>query len=242
MPPAQNPTWSGSFSGQIEHRLFSHITMNWRGRPLTSHEVVVNLIAATTTRTGLRVHAELDTGSYPTGIKISDAQMAALPVTRHTFHGDWNYTLHPTHTDQDTKATATPDPITTDFESLSHPSLTGMSRQDLHTLTTALQALHHTRIETAPRAHRLDGQPHAPRHGRPAHLAITHRVLVTVLHLRLSLSHDTLAHLFRCSRSTIRRVITETREYLNDNGTTIEPDPHPTPLTELLTKIKTTDK
>jgi transposase len=73
---------------KIEHRLFSHITMNWRGRPLTSHEVVVNLIAATTTRTGLSVHAELDTGSYPTGIKISDAQMASLPVTRHTFHGD----------------------------------------------------------------------------------------------------------------------------------------------------------
>jgi hypothetical protein len=78
---------------KIEHRLFSHITLNWSGRPLTSHQVVVNLIAATTTRTGLHVHAELDTGSYPTGIRISDAQMAALPVTRHTFHGDWNYTL-----------------------------------------------------------------------------------------------------------------------------------------------------
>jgi transcriptional antiterminator len=117
-----------------------------------------------------------------------------------------------------------------------------MSRRDLRTLTTTLQALHHTRIEAAPRAHRLDGQPHAPRHGRPANLAITHRVLITVLHLRLSLSHNTLAHLFGCSRSTIRRVITETREHLNDNGTTIEPDPHPTSLTELLTKIKKHDK
>ena len=80
---------------KIEHRLFSHITMNWRGRPLTSHEVIVSTIAATTTRTGLTVHAELDTGSYPTGVKISDAQLAALPLTRHDWHGDWNYTLRP---------------------------------------------------------------------------------------------------------------------------------------------------
>ena len=80
---------------KIEHRLFSHITMNWRGRPLTSHEVIVNSIAATTTRTGLTVRAELDLGSYPTGIEISDAQMAAIPLVRNRFHGDWNYTIHP---------------------------------------------------------------------------------------------------------------------------------------------------
>jgi hypothetical protein len=80
---------------KIEHRLFSHISMNWRGRPLTSHQVIVDLIGATTTRTGLKVHAELDHDTYPTGIKISDAQMAALRLTRHDFHGDWNYTLQP---------------------------------------------------------------------------------------------------------------------------------------------------
>jgi len=73
---------------KIEHRLFSHITSNWRGRPLTSHEVIVNSIAATTTRTGLRVHAQLDEGRYPTGVKISDEQMAALPITFHDWHGD----------------------------------------------------------------------------------------------------------------------------------------------------------
>jgi hypothetical protein len=71
---------------KIEHRLFSHITMNWRGRPLTSHEVTVQPIAATTTRTGLRVRAELDTNSYATGVHIGDADMAALPLTRHAFH------------------------------------------------------------------------------------------------------------------------------------------------------------
>ena len=81
---------------KIEHRLFSQITMNWRGRPLTSHETILKLIGATTTDTGLTVTATLDTGTYPTGIKISDREMAALPITRNAFHGDWNYTLHPT--------------------------------------------------------------------------------------------------------------------------------------------------
>ena len=81
---------------KIEHRLFSQITMNWRGRPLTSHETILELIGATTTDTGLTVTATLDTGSYPTGIKISDREMAALRITRDEFHGDWNYTLCPT--------------------------------------------------------------------------------------------------------------------------------------------------
>ena len=84
---------------KIEHRLFSHISMNWRGRPLTSHEVIVETIAATTTTTGLTVHAELDTGTYPVGVKIPDQQMTALEksgtLNRHDFHGEWNYTLNP---------------------------------------------------------------------------------------------------------------------------------------------------
>jgi hypothetical protein len=75
---------------KIEHRLFSHITMNWRGRPLASHDVIVSAIAATTTRAGLTVRAGLDPGSYPEGVKISDEQMAALPLDRHDWHGDWN--------------------------------------------------------------------------------------------------------------------------------------------------------
>lgn len=80
---------------KIEHRLFSHISMNWRGRPLETHETVVQLIAATTTGTGLAVRAELDEGDYPAGVKVSDARMAQLPLDRHQFHGDWNYTLRP---------------------------------------------------------------------------------------------------------------------------------------------------
>jgi transposase len=80
---------------KIEHRMFSHITRNWRGRPLESHEVIIKLIANTTTRTGLKIRAELDTGNYPTGIIVTDEELAALDLRRADFHGDWNYTLRP---------------------------------------------------------------------------------------------------------------------------------------------------
>lgn len=80
---------------RIEHRLFSQISVNWRGHPLTSHEVIVELIGSTSTKTGLSVHAEHDTRDYPTGIKIPDKQVKALPLHRHEWHGDWNYNLTP---------------------------------------------------------------------------------------------------------------------------------------------------
>ena len=80
---------------KIEHRLFSHITMNWRGRPLTSHDVVVNTIAATRTRTGLHVEAELDASAYPLGVSVSAERMSALPIAPHARHGTWNYTIRP---------------------------------------------------------------------------------------------------------------------------------------------------
>ncbi len=80
---------------KIEHRLFSAISANWRGTPLVSHEVIVNLIAATTTRTGLRVRSELDTNGYPAGVSVSDADMATLYVETDAFHGERNYTLRP---------------------------------------------------------------------------------------------------------------------------------------------------
>jgi Rhodopirellula transposase DDE domain len=91
MPPGTSK-WN-----KIEHRLFSHISMNWAAKPLTSHEVVINLIAGTTTRTGLTVRAEQDTGTYPRGIKITDRQMRELEtqITRHDWHGEWNYCVNP---------------------------------------------------------------------------------------------------------------------------------------------------
>jgi transposase len=80
---------------KIEHRLFSHISMNWRGRPLTSHDVVVDLIGATRTTAGLRIHAELDDGIYPTQVKVTDADFASVPLTAHKFHPEWNYQIGP---------------------------------------------------------------------------------------------------------------------------------------------------
>ena len=80
---------------KVEHRLFSAITQSWRGKPLVSHETMVNLLAATTTRTGLRVRSELDTGDYPAGLRVSDAEMATLHLRRDEFHGEWNYSLIP---------------------------------------------------------------------------------------------------------------------------------------------------
>lgn len=80
---------------RIEHRLFSFITCNWRGKPLVSHQVIVQLIAATTTKTGLKVRCELDRNAYPAGVKVSDAEIEAVKLTRHDFHGEWNYTISP---------------------------------------------------------------------------------------------------------------------------------------------------
>jgi hypothetical protein len=80
---------------KIEHRMFCHITPNWRGRPLVSHEVIINLISNTATDQGLTIQAELDRGSSPTGIKVSDEQLAMVNITPSAFHGDWNYSIRP---------------------------------------------------------------------------------------------------------------------------------------------------
>ena len=80
---------------KIEHRMFCHITKNWRGKPLSSRAVVVNLIGNTKTKTGLQIQAELDTNAYPTGKKVSDEELAAVHLTPDAFHGEWNYTIAP---------------------------------------------------------------------------------------------------------------------------------------------------
>ena len=80
---------------KIEHRMFCHITQNWRGRPLVSHDVIINLIANTTTQAGLKIRAELDRGIYPIGLKITDAELTELNLKLANLHGDWNYSLLP---------------------------------------------------------------------------------------------------------------------------------------------------
>ena len=129
---------------KIEHRLFCHVSMNWRGRPLTSHEVVVNTIAATTTTTGLTVTATLDTGEYPDrrqDHRRADARPGARALTRHGFHGAWNYTLHPAPAPaRPAPAPRPPGPPRRRAAALAHPALTGMPRHDLDALAAALGA------------------------------------------------------------------------------------------------------
>jgi len=87
--------WQGTQWNKIEHRLFSFITMNWKARPLVSYRVIVDLIGATTTDTGLTVRCELDSADYPKGIVVSDREMDGLNISRDVFHGEWNYTMQP---------------------------------------------------------------------------------------------------------------------------------------------------
>ncbi len=161
---------------KIGHRLFSHITMNWRGRPLTSHEVVVNSIAATTTATGLTVRAELDPGSYPTGETVTDAEMDALPLTRHDWHGDWNYTLRP-------EPPARP-PAGPGTAAWARPALTGLDPAQWDRLLSAL--------------HAAAGEP------PPIHLSLADQALITVLKLRFRVRNAALASLYAVSASTVK--------------------------------------
>jgi hypothetical protein len=162
---------------KIEHGLFSHITMNWRGRPLTSHEVIVNSIAATTTRAGLTVRAELDPGSYPTGTKVSDAEMDTLPLTRHAWHGDWNYSLHPVPPARPHGPGTSP---------WAHPALTGLPPAQWDQLIAAV--------------HRQAGDPPPG----PCPLSLADQALITVLRLRFRTPPAALASLYGVHASTIR--------------------------------------
>jgi hypothetical protein len=180
---------------KIEHRLFSHITMNWRGRPLTSHEVVVSSIAATTTATGLAVHAELDPGSYPTGQKVSDAEMDALPVTRHGWHGDWNYTLRP-----EPPARPPAGPGTTAW---AHPALTGLDAAQWDQLLAAM--------------HTAAGEP------PPICLSLADQALITILKLRYRTRNTALAALCAVSASTISTALDHAWPLLVHAGYPTEP-------------------
>lgn len=209
---------------RIEHRLFSHITMNWRGRPLTSHEVIVQSIAATTTKTGLTVHAELDTSCYPTGIQVSDDEIAALPITRHRFHGDWNYTLHPQHpldasaTNSTTDRTMAHRPPSLPRHSLQDPELTGMSRQQLNELIDALTPALELQRERVLRTRRGHERLVAPGTGAKAKLTPADRILATVLHLRKHATMNLLGQLFGVTAMTICRASQEVRPLLEAHG------------------------
>jgi hypothetical protein len=232
--PPGTSKWNG-----IEHRLFSHITHNWRGRPLTSHEVT---IAATTTHTGLTVHAELDTDTYETGIRISDRRMDALPLTRHTWHGDWNYTLRP---EGYTQVSDTPDPFdepSPDLAWLCHPTLTGLPPHEWDALVATLTALHADQREAnldKRRGHRprVTGGPTT---GRRPVLTLADRLLATVLHHRLALPQVAVAQLFNVRPETINKRIRDIRLLLDAAGHTIQPADHRTATLDELYSLANT--
>jgi transposase len=206
---------------RIEHRLFSHITMNWRGRPLTSHEVIVNTIAATTTRTGLTVHAELDPGSYPDGVKVSDEQMAALPLDRHAWHGDWNYTLRP----EPPAPPPPPQPPAREAEhpGWAHPALTGLDASDWNQMTSALAVPHQAQRDAELYIRRGGPPTRKPADRHPPALSLAEQVLVTVLRQRFGLPQHVLASLFGVVTGTIAKAERQARPLLEQYGCQIEP-------------------
>ena len=203
--------------------------MNWRGRPLTSHEVIVAAIAATTTGTGLTVRAELDTGTDPTGVPVSDEQMAALPLTRHDWHGDWNYTLHP-------RPPAMPPPPAPrqgrgERPGWAHPCLTGMTAASWDQLITApalpCQAGREAEMHIArggPATRRRAG-------GHPQAMTLAEKTLVTIMRQRLAAPRPVLADLSGVSTGTIATAERQIKPLLKRAGHRIEPAA--TPLTTL---------
>jgi transposase len=204
---------------KIEHRLFSHITMNWRGMPLTSHEVIVSTIAATTTRTGLRVHAELDPGSYPPGAAVSDEQMARLPLDRHAWHGEWNYGLRP-------EPPAAPPPEARpsrgpEHPEWAHPALTGMTPAAWDQLLTTLAIPHQIQHDIT--LHLRREATRKPSGGHPPALTLAEQALVTVLRLRFRPLQAELATLFGVVTATIVKAEQQMRPLLAQCGPAIDP-------------------
>jgi hypothetical protein len=209
---------------KIEHRLFSRITMNWRGRPLASHDVIVNSIAATTTAAGLTVGAGLDTGTYPAGITVSDAQLDALPLVAHYWHGAWNYTLLPAPA---APAPAAPPPAPPpDLAWLASPAITGMTRPALDALTAAL-AGPDAALREAARDRRRGHRPrqHHPGTGPRPRLTLTARLLAAILYDRHHLPQRAIAALLGVRHELISRCTSDIRRLLRQAGHAIEPAP-----------------
>ena len=196
---------------KVEHRLFSQITLNWRGRPLTSHQVVVNAIAATTTATGLAVTAVLDDNRYPAGTQISDEQMTDLEtrtLTRHRFHGEWNYTLlavprpapEPPPPPAPAPAAAARAAVAA---ALASPELTGLPRQDLTALAASLELPWAAAREQ--RLHLDRGHPRRARTGpaAPFRYPLDTMLTAAICHHRLGMPYGHIAALLGAHHSTI---------------------------------------
>jgi DNA-binding transcriptional regulator YdaS (Cro superfamily) len=213
---------------KIEHRLFSQITMNWRGRPLTSHQVVVATIAATRTRTGLQVHAELDTGAYPLGIAVTSQQLESLPIRAHSRHGQWNYTIAPTGG----RAAPLDDHERTRIRvaalhTLADERLTGMSREELAALAQQLAPAQEAQSAQRCFEQRGGRRRRAPGAGRKGLLSAADRVLIAVVYLRQICSQNVLSDLLGINTNSIGQAIAETRQLLAEHHHTIRTPARP---------------
>jgi hypothetical protein len=187
---------------------------------------MLQTIAATTSRTGLTVHAELDSGEYPTGIRISDEAIAALPITRHRFHGDWNYTFHPTDhrtplaLPRQRGQSASDSPVLTPHD-LQHPELTGMSRKQLSDLTNTLIPRLEEHREQVRHAARGGPRRVARGTGRKPTLTPADQILVTILYLRKHALQELLGQLFNTTAMTISRAAKDVSPLLEAYGVCI---------------------
>jgi len=209
---------------KIEHRLFCQITRNWRARPLASHQVILETIAAVTTKTGLTVEAMLDAGTYPKGVKISDGQIKELEervLDRHAFHGEWNYTVlpvpRPSPQPSPQPAPARPAPAgRCDQATLNHPALTGMDPADLTALAAALEVPSGARREQ--RLYQKRGGPRQGTGNTSGHhrkLDLTGHLLATRMRQHLNLPPAVIGALLGADGTTISHATTLTASLLD---------------------------
>jgi hypothetical protein len=217
---------------KIEHRLFCQISLAWRGRPLTSYDVIISTIGAVTTANGLACTAVLDENRYPTGTEISDAEMKDLRdrcLTPHDWHGEWNYTLlaaPPPAPPPPPRPPPAPLPAVPDPAALDHPAITGLPPGGAAALAAGLAAAHHARAEA--RLHRRRGKDRAQsrqaRHDHPrTRLAYPHLVLAEIIRQRFSMPAAPIAELYGCDRTTLAHRLQAVRQALADTATTIKP-------------------
>jgi hypothetical protein len=214
---------------KIEHRLFSQITLGWRGRPLTSYDVIINTIAAVTTATGLTVTAVLDQNPCPTGLEVSDEQMKDLEdrvLARHGFHGEWNYAISPRPRPAPGPGPAPPPARPgPDLHALADPAITGIPREDLDALAASLEI-----PWAAAREQRLylnRGRPRRKSSGAGQDkLSLPACLLAAVYRYRLGMTGTAIAALFGIDPSVISVTTRRIAALLDSSATPLTPGPH----------------
>jgi hypothetical protein len=220
---------------KIEHRLFCQISLAWRGRPLTSYDVIINTIGHVSTATGLTVTAVLDRNPHPAGVRTASERIRDIEdryLTRGAWHGEWNYTLHPAPV-RDPPPPPGParpsSPRLCTAQDLTRPALTGTSPAAVTALAAALEIPAAARREQRSRIRRGRERAIAPGGGRTPRTTITDHLAALLIHRHLGVPHAALAAVLGTGPSTLSHAISRTRQYLTDTGLTLPPPEHPPP-------------